>query len=135
VIQKSKSLKYEPASELLLRRVRLKSTEARIDSYGGTSLMRNTPLLGPYSRTIPRVLWWSQVEGLFLMSEVPLYGGTFKTCSDRNGSSAVRPAVVNLTGKGDDFKLASNEVYCTNALLFLINIMLCSKLHYQKVSN
>ena len=25
----------------------------------GTSLIRNTPLLGPYSRTIPRVLWWS----------------------------------------------------------------------------
>ena len=27
--------------------------------YRGTSLIRNTPLLGPYSRTIPRVLWWS----------------------------------------------------------------------------
>ena len=25
----------------------------------GTSLIRNTPLLGPYSRTMPRVLWWS----------------------------------------------------------------------------
>ena len=25
----------------------------------GTLLIRNTPLLGPYSRTIPRVLWWS----------------------------------------------------------------------------
>ena len=24
-----------------------------------TSLIRNTPLLGPYSRTIPRVPWWS----------------------------------------------------------------------------
>jgi len=24
-----------------------------------TSLLRNTPLRGPYSRTIPRVLWWS----------------------------------------------------------------------------
>ena len=23
------------------------------------SLIRNTPLLGPHSRTIPRVLWWS----------------------------------------------------------------------------
>ena len=27
--------------------------------YRGTSLIRNTPLLGPYSRTIPGVLWWS----------------------------------------------------------------------------
>ena len=27
--------------------------------YMGTSLMRNTPLRGPYSRTIPRVVWWS----------------------------------------------------------------------------
>ena len=25
----------------------------------GTSLIRNTPLLGPYRRTIHRVLWWS----------------------------------------------------------------------------
>ena len=38
----------------------------------GTSLIRNTPLLGPCSRTVPRVLWWSYGGGLFLMSEVPL---------------------------------------------------------------
>ena len=25
----------------------------------GTSLIRNTPLLGPYRRTTPKVLWWS----------------------------------------------------------------------------
>ena len=25
--------------------------------YRGTSLIRNAPLLGPYRRTIPRVLW------------------------------------------------------------------------------
>ena len=25
--------------------------------YRGTSLIKNTPLPGPYSRTIPRVLW------------------------------------------------------------------------------
>jgi hypothetical protein len=41
--------------------------------YRGTSLMRGTPLIGPYRRTIPRVLWWSQGGGLFLMSELPLY--------------------------------------------------------------
>ena len=27
--------------------------------YRGITLSRNTPLLGSYSRTIPRVLWWS----------------------------------------------------------------------------
>jgi len=27
--------------------------------YRGTSLIRNSAPLGPYSRTIPRVLWWS----------------------------------------------------------------------------
>jgi len=27
--------------------------------YRGTSLIRNTPLLEPYSRTMPRVIWWS----------------------------------------------------------------------------
>ena len=32
---------------------------SQISAYRGTSLMRNTPLLGPFSRTIPRVLWWS----------------------------------------------------------------------------
>ena len=35
--------------------------------------MRNIPLLGPYNRTLPRVLWWSWGEGLSLLSEVPLY--------------------------------------------------------------
>ena len=38
-----------------------------------TSLIRNTPLIGTYSRTIPRVLWWSLGGDLFIMSEVPLY--------------------------------------------------------------
>ena len=36
--------------------------------------IRNTPLLGTCSRTTPRVFWWSQGGGLFLMREVPLYG-------------------------------------------------------------
>ena len=40
--------------------------------YRGTSLIGNTPLLGPYSRTIPRVLG-ARGGGLFLMSEVPLF--------------------------------------------------------------
>ena len=40
--------------------------------YRGTSLMRNSASVGPYSRNVPRALWWSLREGLFLMSEVPL---------------------------------------------------------------
>ena len=40
--------------------------------YRGTSLIRNTALLGPYIRIIPRVLWWYKGEGMFLMSEVLL---------------------------------------------------------------
>ena len=45
--------------------------------YRGTSLTRNTPLLGPYSTTTPRVIWWSQGGGMFLMNDVPLYPGVF----------------------------------------------------------
>ena len=37
-----------------------------------TSLIRNSAPIGPYSRTMPRALWWSG-GGLFLMSEAPLY--------------------------------------------------------------
>ena len=29
------------------------------DTYKGTSLIRNSPTLGPYSRPVPRGLWWS----------------------------------------------------------------------------
>ena len=44
--------------------------------YRGTSLIRNTPLLRPCRRTMPRAVWWSGGGGLFLMSEVPLYAIT-----------------------------------------------------------
>ena len=33
--------------------------------YRGTLLRRNSPLLGPYSRTMPRVRWWSSGGGHF----------------------------------------------------------------------
>ena len=45
---------------------------ARRPRYRGASLIRNDPLLGPCSRTMPRALRKSQGGGLFLMSEVPL---------------------------------------------------------------
>ena len=34
--------------------------------YMGTSLIRNSPPLGPYSSPMPRALWWSQGVGAFL---------------------------------------------------------------------
>ena len=41
-------------------------------AYRGTSLIRNSAPLGPYSRIMPRTLGWSWGGGLFLMSEAPL---------------------------------------------------------------
>ena len=41
--------------------------------YRGTSLIRKHLFLGPYSRAMPRALWWLYGGvGAFLMSEVPL---------------------------------------------------------------
>ena len=31
--------------------------------YRGTSLITNYPLLGPYSRTVSKVMWWSEGRG------------------------------------------------------------------------
>ena len=42
-------------------------------NYRDTSLMRNSAVLAPYSRNVPRALWWSQGGGHFRMSEVFLY--------------------------------------------------------------
>ena len=40
-------------------RSKVSAAPPRRSSIRGSSLIRNTPLLGPYSRTIPRVIWWS----------------------------------------------------------------------------
>ena len=48
------------------------SEEIPQDVYRGTSLIRNGAPLGPYSRNVPRALWWSQGGALFLMCEVPM---------------------------------------------------------------
>ena len=42
------------------------------ERYRGISLIRVCPTIGPYSRTIPRALWWFQGVWLFLVSEVTL---------------------------------------------------------------
>ena len=49
----------------------------------------------------------------------------------------VRVARLRLIFKGKSFnpKLSGNEGYCTNALLFLVKIMLCGKLHCLKIVN
>ena len=39
----------------------------------GTSRIRNSPLLGPFSRTMSRAIWRPQGGGVFLMSEAPQY--------------------------------------------------------------
>ena len=41
--------------------------------YRATSLVRNFLLLGPDRRAMLRALWCSYGEGMFLMSQVPLY--------------------------------------------------------------
>ena len=40
--------------------------------FRATSLGRNRRSVGPYSRPMPRALWWCQGRLLFLMSEVPM---------------------------------------------------------------
>ena len=48
--------------------------EALHDLYSkGTSLIRNSAPLGPYSRPIPRIFWRSWGGRRFIMSKVPLY--------------------------------------------------------------
>ena len=39
--------------------------------YRVTSPIRNIATLGPYSRTVPRALWWSWWGGLFLSARYP----------------------------------------------------------------
>ena len=63
------SVKYTPTdSGRALRQSAQKAKGQR-----GTSLIRNSALLGPYSRTMHRALWWVLGGGRFIISEVPLY--------------------------------------------------------------
>ena len=41
-------------------------------AYRGTSLITNSAPLGPYSRNMPRALWWSWGGVLYLMRQVSL---------------------------------------------------------------
>jgi len=71
----------------------------------GTSLIRNTPLLGPYSRTIPRVLWWSLGGGgSFLWARYPC-----REEEDHASSSAVSTAAQErFRVEGVRFRIAGS---------------------------
>ena len=45
-------------STLDLRVIKKKTRDESPPTYRGTSLIRNSPLLGPYRRTVSRALWW-----------------------------------------------------------------------------
>ena len=67
-----------------------RSTAARrCRPYRASSLIRNSALLEPYSRTMPRALWRSW-GGQFLMSEVPLKG-IKRACARYSGLGTLRP--------------------------------------------
>jgi hypothetical protein len=59
----------------------------QVENYSVTSLMRKRLPPGPYSRHMPRALWWSQGGGRFLMSEVPLYTTQDQAESNRKSQS------------------------------------------------
>ena len=52
--------------------LRVEGLGSEIRVYRSTSPIRNRHPLEPYSRTMPRAIWWPWGGGLFLMSEVPM---------------------------------------------------------------
>ena len=66
-------LYYQHASHVQGYLARKKQRPPRTsNTYISTSLTRNSLPLGPYRRHMPGALWWSNGEGRFFMSEVPL---------------------------------------------------------------
>ena len=57
----------------------------------------------------------------------------FRAMRRRCSRCAGERGMTNPTGKEFNLKESVDEVYCTNALLLLIKIMLCCKFHCQKV--
>ena len=58
VIKKKETQRHRPSTAV----ISASSARPEFAAYRGTSLIRNTPFLGPYSRSVPRVLWSSQEE-------------------------------------------------------------------------
>ena len=50
-------------------------------------------------------------------------------------NTQVETRSTDILGKEFESKISGHDVYCTNALLSLLHIMLCSKVHCQKVLN
>ena len=88
------------------------------ECYRGTSLIRNSTPLEPYSRNMPRALRWSQGGGLFLMSEVPLC----MNAGFRGGSTFTwRPKPVTLrTHKIDNRKTKTSLKRCIRMQIFAV---------------
>ena len=86
--------------------------------YRGTSLTRNRTTLGPYSRPMPRALWWSYGGWRCLMREVPLYkwesssseaGGRYlQPCTLHPSPYAVNPAPCTLSAEGGGYMCLSS---------------------------
>ena len=74
---------------------------ASLSVFRGTSLIRDSPPPGPYSRPMPGALWWSYEGRWFLRNEVPLYnvfvGPLSPTLSLGKGSQRTR--VIDLKTK------------------------------------
>jgi len=60
-------------------------------TYRGTSPIRNSAPIGPYSRTMPRTMWKPWGVWLLLMSEVPLYRGISLTRNSHPPRIAIGP--------------------------------------------
>ena len=68
----SQPLLYCP-SHFFTARIAHTPATLRRSAHRGTSPIRKRHPLGPYTKTMPRDIWWPQGGGRFLMSEVPLY--------------------------------------------------------------
>ena len=95
----------------------LRYTPADQHSYRGTSLIKNHPLLGPYSRPMPRTLRWSYGGGLFFMSEVPLYArwqGVWCVSKGFGGEGVVHRVSASLLSPVDpSFRALSGRIKFT----------------------
>ena len=95
---------YPPCSQAILGYRRIHHRD-----YRGTSFIRNRHPAGPYSRTMPRLLWRSYGGGRFLMSEVPLY----RSCLSGLG---LHPLYQDARGIGRARYLASGVAFSEKTL-------------------
>ena len=68
-----------PGANIFRKREHFKSKRGQHSPCRCTSLIRNRRSLGPYSRTMPRALWWPWGGGRFLLSKIQEYLAHKKT--------------------------------------------------------